>query len=180
MSVAGGIPAFFVNRPTGFDFFDKAGYDETACRSGSAQSGITLGLVGDTVTISSMFDGWGYVHLYSTTPDGDGKLADLDQFAIPEAFDPTKATGHGDLSVHEAATSHTMADIVYFSYYSGGFRVLQIVDDELTEVGAFIDETEDGGNNFWGVQVFSHAGHEYVAASDRDYGLYIFEFNPGG
>ena len=33
-----------------------------------------------------------------------------------------------------------------------------------------------GGNNFWGVQVFQHDGQEYVAASDRDFGLYIFRY----
>jgi len=76
--------------------------------------------------------------------------------------------------------AHAADDIVYFSYYSGGFRVLRIVDDELVEVGAFIDDTGDKGNNFWGVQVFEHEGVEYVAASDRDYGLYIFEYTGEG
>jgi len=40
------------------------------------------------------------------------------------------------------------------------------------EVGRFIDE---GGNNFRGVQTFNSYGRKYVAASDRDSGLYIFE-----
>jgi hypothetical protein len=62
---------------------------------------------------------------------------------------------------------------VYFSYYSGGFRVLKIVNEELVEVGRFIHED---GNNFWGVQVFHHAGQEYVAASDMDHGLFIFRY----
>jgi hypothetical protein len=30
----------------------------------------------------------------------------------------------------------------------------------------------------WGVQVFEHGGVEYVAASDRDDGLYIFRHDP--
>jgi hypothetical protein len=47
------------------------------------------------------------------------------------------------------------------------------VNNELAEVGRFIDE---GGNNFWGVQVFEHEGQEYVAASDMDHGLYIFKY----
>jgi hypothetical protein len=75
--------------------------------------------------------------------------------------------------VHEAATSPTRADLFYFSYYSGGFRVAKIANNKLTEVGHYIDV---GGNNFWGVQVFQHNGQEYVAASDRDYGLYIFRY----
>ena len=81
--------------------------------------------------------------------------------------------GFGDLSVHEVATSAVKDDLAYLSYYSGGFRVLKIVSNQLQEVGHFIDV---GGNNFWGVQVFQSGGQEYVAASDRDYGLYIFRY----
>ena len=145
-----------------------------------------VGATGDSVSISSTFDGWGYVRLFKTDgnfaedADDERKLLETDQFAIPEGHDPDLATGFGDLSVHEAATSHEADDIVYFSYYSGGFRVLRIVDDELVEVGAFIDDELPGGNNFWGVQVFEHEGVEYVAASDRDYGLYIFKYTGEG
>ena len=45
--------------------------------------------------------------------------------------------------------------------------------DALVVVGHYID---GGGNNLWGVQVFQHDGQEYVAASDRDSGLYIFRY----
>ncbi len=187
MLIEGDIPAFFVARSVGFDFLDLP-YDEAACLAGDGSATVptTVGTIGDSVTISSTFDGWGYVRLFATDnnfatdADDERKLTELDQFAIPEAFDPDLATGHGDLSVHEAATSHEAADIVYFSYYAGGFRVLRIVDDELVEVGAFIDDTGDTGNNFWGVQVFEHGGVEYVAASDRDYGLYIFKYTGEG
>jgi hypothetical protein len=187
MLIDGTIPAFFVARSVGFDFLDLA-YNETACLAGdgSVLAGAAVGTIGDEVTISSTFDGWGYVRLFATDgefdEDGDDerKLVELDQFAIPEAHDPNFATGFGDLSVHEAATSHEADDIVYFSYYSGGFRVLRIVDDELVEVGAFIDKTGDTGNNLWGVQVFEDDGVEYVAASDRDYGLYIFKYTGEG
>jgi hypothetical protein len=71
------------------------------------------------------------------------------------------------------ATSHTTDNRAYLSYYAGGFRVIEIQDDQIVEGGAFI---ADGGNNFWGVQVFSHEGRELVAASDRDSGLWIFEY----
>ena len=131
------------------------------------------GQSGDIVTLESFFDGWGYVHLFRNEADGNKKLIELDTFAIPEAMDPDFADGFGDLSVHEAATSPTVNNRIYFSYYSGGFRVLKIVNDELVEVGHYIDV---GGNNFWGVQVFSHEGQELVAASDRDFGLYIFRY----
>jgi len=69
--------------------------------------------------------------------------------------------------------SHEDDRRLYFSYYSAGFRVVDIVDDKLVEVGHNVDP---GGNNFWGVQVFEHADKEYVAASDRDAGLWIFRY----
>jgi hypothetical protein len=74
-------------------------------------------------------------------------------------------------------TSSVDAKLAYFSYYSGGFRVAKInASNKIEQVGHFIDE---GGNNFWGVQTFMHNGEEYVAASDRDFGLYIFKYNGG-
>jgi hypothetical protein len=62
--------------------------------------------------------------------------------------------------------------LVYVSYYAGGFRILQYGRNGLHEVGAFIDE---GGNNFWGVEVHNIGKEQYVLASDRDFGLYIFQ-----
>ena len=173
MSVAGDIPAFSVDRRTGFGFFDTEGsFDEAACLAGAGSEipGVALGATGDVVTVRAFFDGWGYVHLFRNE---NGKMAELDTYAIPQAHDPAFAEGFGDLSVHEVATSQARADLAYYSYYSGGFRVTKIVDDQLVEVGHFIDV---GGNNFWGVQVFEHQGQEYVAASDRDFGLYIFRY----
>jgi hypothetical protein len=172
MSVEGNIPTFGVApRSQGFAIFDVP-YDNAACLAGTgpAQLPVTLGTKGDTLRFSSTFDGWGYVHLFRYE---NGKMDELDTYAIPEAHDPAFASGFGDLTVHEAATSPTRADLVYFSYYAAGFRVAKIADDELTEVGHYIDV---GGNNFWGVQVFQHDGKEYVAASDRDFGLFIFRY----
>ena len=175
MEVAGDLPAFFVTRRDGFGFFDVA-YDHDACLAGdgSVTAPVDVGTVGDFISMSSIFDGWGYVHLYGY---GSGKFSELDTYAIPEAHDPDFAEGFGDLSVHEVAMSPTDARLAYFSYYAGGFRVARIDESggepALEEVGHFIDE---GGNNFWGVQVFEHDGRELVAASDRDFGLYIFEY----
>lgn len=177
MTVDGDVPTFSADRKTGFSFFDKEGeYDHEACLAGgdtlegSLIPGLAQGAVGDVVTITVDFNGWGYVHLFA---NGSGKLTELDTYAIPEAMDPEHASGSGDLSVHEVATSEVQDDLAYFAYYSGGFRVTRIEDGKLVEKGHFIDE---GGNNFWGVQVFQHAGKEYVAASDRDFGLYIFSY----
>jgi hypothetical protein len=175
MTVEGDIPTFGVApRGQGFAIFNAA-YDNAACLAGTgpAQLPVAIGTTGDTLRFTSGFDGWGYVHLYR---NGAGKLAELDTYAIPEAHDPAFVSGFGDLSVHEAATSPTMADLVYFSYYAAGFRVAKIVDEKLVEVGRYIDT---GGNNFWGVQVFQHNAQEYVAASDMDFGLYVFRYTGG-
>jgi hypothetical protein len=172
MTVEGDIPTFGVApRGQGFAIFDVA-YDDAACLAGTGPGRlpVDVGTVGDTLRFEGSFDGWGYVHLFEY---GAGKMAELDTFAIPEAHDQAFVRGFGDLSVHEVATSAVRDDLAYLSYYSGGFRVLQIVGDELTEVGHYIDV---GGNNFWGVQVFQSDGEEYVAASDRDSGLYIFQY----
>jgi len=177
MTVAGTTPTFSVDRGTGLAFFDKP-YDDAACQAGSQSQfpGVALGDVGDTVSFKPYFDGWGYVHLFKNQ---SGKLTDLDQYAIPEAMNSTLATGFGDLSVHEVATSLVDARLAYLSYYSGGVRVARIVEDgqggaALKETGRFIDA---GGSNFWGVEVFrSASGQEYLAASDRDSGLYILKY----
>lgn len=173
MTVEGGRPAVSVDRRTGFSFFDIEGqYSEEACRAGdgTATAPITLGTTGDKITARAFFNGWGYIHLYR---NGTGKLAELDTYAIPEAMDPRFAGDFGALSVHEVATSQRRSDLIYSSYYAGGLRVLRIEKGKLREVGAFIDQ---GGNDFWGVEVFRRGGKEYVAASDRDYGLYIFRY----
>jgi hypothetical protein len=172
MSVEGDIPTFGVApRSQGFAIFNVP-YDEAACLAGDGtqQAPIAIGKVGDNLTFSSYFDGWGYVHLFANT---NGKMAELDTYAIPQAHDPAFADGYGDLSVHEVATSARRADLAYFSYYSGGFRVAKIQRGKLKEVGHYIDS---GGSNFWGVQVFQSGEQEYVAASDRDFGLYIFRY----
>jgi hypothetical protein len=175
MSVTGDVPAFFVTRRDGFGFFDLA-YDHEACLAGdgTVTAPIDVGTVGDFISMNSFFDGWGYVHLYGW---GAGKFTEHDTYAVPEAHDPAFAHDFGDLSVHEVAMSEEDARLAYFAYYAAGFRVARIDESgaspKLEEVGHFIDE---GGNNFWGAQVFRHEGQEYVAASDRDFGLYIFDY----
>jgi hypothetical protein len=129
------------------------------------------------LSFSSYFDGWGYVHLYDRRT-----MAELDTYAIPEAHDPAFADGFGDLSVHEVATSSKDASLAYVSYYAGGLRVIGIDEPtrkkdspRISERAVHIDE---GGNNFWGVETFTVGGKEYVAASDRDLGLYLYEYTP--
>jgi hypothetical protein len=125
-----------------------------------------IGTVGERIEVGSIFDGWGYVHLF----DND-TLEELDTFAIPEAHDPAFSSGFGDLTVHEVATDPDEADRAYLSYYSGGLRALQIVGGELVETGGYLDPN---GNDFWGVETFVRNGRTIILASDRDSGLWIF------
>ena len=44
-------------------------------------------------------------------------------------------------------------------------------------MGGPIRFIDDGGNNFWGVEVHKHPnGQKYVLASDRDSGVYLFQY----
>jgi hypothetical protein len=133
-----------------------------------------VGTRGQNVSVNAEFDGWGYTHLYRNEA---GKMTRLDSYAVPEALDERFATGFGDLSVHEFATDPE-ARLAYSSYYAAGFRVLRFGGARgLRETGRFIDE---GGNNFWGVEQFTARGDRLQALSDRDFGLYIFEYTGPG
>jgi hypothetical protein len=134
-----------------------------------------IGTLGPTVLIRSEFDGWGYVRLLNAKT-----LAEIDAYAIDEAMDPAFATGFGDLSVHEVAVDRFRHGLAYLSYYAGGFRVVKYSPRRLWEVGHYIHED---GNNFWGVQVhrLRHRvqglrGPTLILASDRDSGLWIFQY----
>lgn len=178
MSVEGDIPTFGVApRGQGFAIFGQT-YSDAACLDGTGPAAlpVDIGTVGDELNFAVKFDGWGYVRLFR---NGTGKLVQLDTYAVPEAHDPAFAIGFGDLSVHEVATSPTSPELAYLSYYAAGFRVVEVIDDKLVEVGHFIDDSGERGNNFWGVEVFQSGGDEYVAASDRDFGLYIFRYTGG-
>jgi hypothetical protein len=181
--VEGDIPVIFVGRDAGFALFDQP-FDLTTCLDDTPElAPIPIGTVGDQITgVEAVFDGWGYVHLFGVSIGASSAtLTELDTYAIPEAMDPDFAEGFGDLSVHEVATDPTDPDLAYLSYYAGGLRAIRIVNGELVEVGGYIDPvggvTEAGGNNFWGVEVWTHpeTGEEYILASDRDSGLWIFQ-----
>ncbi|MDQ4133597.1 MAG: hypothetical protein M3179_10425 [Actinomycetota bacterium] len=162
------IPALFVSRTDGFRILGASLDGYTCSEDGSGTLAPPSGTDGANVDVKATFDGWGYIHLFDRETS-----ADLDQFAIPEAFDAHYAHGYGDLSVHEVATDPDQ-DLVYASYYAGGFRVLSYAGGQLTEVGSYIAE---GGNNFWGVEVHKHPnGQKYVLASDRDSGVWIFKY----
>ena len=172
-AIVGERPVVTIARRDGYGLFDlEEQYDEAECRAGTGEelAPIDLGATGDVVTLAAFFNGWGYIHLFDNRL---GKLVELDTFAVREAMDERYASRFGALSVHEVATSRQRDRLVYSSYYDAGFRVLKIKGDRLKPAGEFVGRR---GNDFWGVQVFRHRGQELVAASDRDYGLYIFKY----
>jgi hypothetical protein len=126
------------------------------------------GDLGPDVSAETAFDGWGYIHLFNAAT-----LKELDTYAVPEAKDPAFASGFGALSIHEVTFDPT-ADLAYLSWYDAGFRVVDYSTGQLNEVGRFIDQ---GGNDFWGVQIHKTAtGERLILASDRDSGLYILRY----
>lgn len=180
MAAKGDIPFVFVGRPAGLQLLDVPGIspentDVNACGTAAPAPG-----VGQGVTLVATFDGWGYARLFGTDipalPDQRGSLRQIDTYAVPEAQNPDFATGSGDLSVHEVAMDPDDQGVAYLSYYAAGFRVVKYGQKGITEVASFIDE---GGNNFWGVEVWRNAhGDQYILASDRDFGLYVFRYPP--
>jgi hypothetical protein len=182
MLAEGDIPFLFTSREVGLKLLGVDVSGDAACETLTPDPGTPSA----DVSIQTEFDGWGYVRLFRTKIPGavgqPGSIEQIDTYAIPESQDPAYAVGFGDLSVHEVATDpRPGTKLAYFSYYAGGFRVVEYGNQGIKEVGAFIDE---GGNNFWGVEIHRHAnGQYYVLASDRDFGLYIFQYTgkiPGG
>lgn len=171
MLVTADIPAVFVSRTDGFRILTGGLPGDYTCDDADGTAIPTaVGATGQDVDVKAVFDGWGYVHLYDTET-----MTDIDQYFVPESQDPAFADGFGDLSVHEVATDPAQ-NLAYISYYAAGFRVVSYGPGGLEEVGHYIDE---GGNNFWGVEVHQHPdGQQYVLASDRDSGLYIFQYQP--
>jgi hypothetical protein len=171
MLVAADIPAVFVSRTDGFRIVTGGVPADYECDDvGGTAVPTAIGETGQDVDIKAVFDGWGYVHLYDTET-----MTDIDQYFVPESQDAAYAEGFGDLSVHEVATDPS-ENLAYISYYAAGFRVVSYGPGGLEEVGHYID---DDGNNFWGVEVHEHPnGEKYVLASDRDSGLYIFQYQP--
>lgn len=176
MLAEGDIPYVFTNRLAGLQLLGVAGVTAAnACTTASPAPGSPVA----STTIEAVFDGWGYVRLFATDIPNQrgrpGSITSIDTYAVPESQDEAYAVGFGHLSVHEVAMAPETG-LAYISYYAAGLRVVRYGRGGIQEVGAFIDE---GGNNFWGVEVWhDEHGTEYVLASDRDHGLYVFRYTP--
>lgn len=186
------------NRPDGDAFIDMntggatipAAFTLRAIALGTAQlPGVLLGAArgatpavgarGRDVSVATVFDGWGYAHLYDARTSEE-----LDAYAIPEALDERYAGGNGpassfgDLSIHEFATDPD-TNLAYASYYAGGLRAFAFSRGEgLVPTAKFVDPE---GSNFWGVEQFTTAdGQRLIAGSDRDFGLVILKYTGPG
>jgi hypothetical protein len=173
---AGDAIALFVARSVGFRLIGA--YDSATYSCGDPAKPSTPNpeapREGFPLTVSVTFDGWGYMHLYDNSGND---LTTVDDFAIEEGQDPRYATGFGDLTVHEFATDPDV-NLGYVAHYAGGLRVMSFDQSGLKQVGKFIDV---GGNNFWGVEVVTtSSGDRLIAASDRDFGLYLFKYTGPG
>ena len=172
MLATGDIPFVHVNRVTGLELLGVEGVTTgNACTTPTPAAGTEV----SSTTIESVFEGWGFIRLFGTSIPKQvgqaGSMQQIDTFSRPESQDPAFAEGNGDLSVHEVALDPEER-LAYVSYYGLGFRVLEYGSKGLKEVGAFVEE---GGSNFWGVEVHEIDGRQYVLGSDRDFGLYIFD-----
>lgn len=167
-------PAIFVSRTDGFRLLGVEPPADYACNADGTGTATPAapGAAGVPVDMSAVFDGWGYTHMYRTNLNKGAKMQEVDFYAPREGQLEAFAEGFGDMSVHEVATDPTQ-NLVYVSHYALGLRVLSYDDLGLEEVGAFV---ETGGSNYWGVEVHTIGGKQYVLGSDRDRGLRIFRW----
>jgi hypothetical protein len=172
---AGKIPVSVCTTHTAaHDIFDDAPPEYTMPYDDEAEMA-AIGTVGDRVRATSLFDAWGYAHLYRHEM---GKVARVDSWAVEESLDERFSSGFGDLSIHEHAADPT-ENVSYVAYYAAGARAITFGDQGIDETGVFIDQ---GGNNFWGVEWFNGPGDRdrLAAFSDRDFGLYILRYTGPG
>jgi hypothetical protein len=176
------IPGIFVGHSTGLAIFDADDVSE-----------LTVGDSGAPVSTTVKFDGWGYFHLLDRAT-----LAETGYYAPGQVNDEDYATGFGDLTMHNVEGDQSVAGRAFISWYSLGMRVVETgtgntvrppgddwdaatpaVDDyygeNVTEVGRWIAPE---GSNFWGVHVTEVNGTQYVLGSDRNTGLWVFQYDP--
>ncbi len=130
-----------------------------------------IGDVGERISTTGDFDGWGYAHLLNART-----LQEIDVYAPPEVHDPRFALQNfGDLTAHEVETDRRRGvNLAYFSWYSAGARVTKFGAKGFREVGVYIDPH---GNNFWGVDTVKRGKKRPILLfSDRDFGLFVLKY----
>ncbi len=146
-------------------------FNDTPAYSGAEGADLpAIGTVGEKVKASTVFDGWGYLHLIDAQT-----LDEVDSYAVAEGLDPKYASGYGNLTIHEVKTDPRRGvNLAYLSYYDAGLRVVKFGQNGIEEVGHYIGE---GGNDFWGTFPLRQAqGRPLLLMSDRDSGLWIFRY----
>lgn len=166
----------------------------------------SIDTLGEVATLNAVFDGWGYLHTLNNTSslqtiqvgqDGDSTtvdyLGEMGYYAPAEVADPDLATGAGDLTMHNLEIDPNNPDRMFISWYSLGMRAVEwreghlhtnsngegVMSWNMHEVGRFIAGEEYGesaGSNFWGVHVTEINGETYILGSDRDTGLWVFQW----
>ncbi|HEX6257529.1 MAG TPA: PA domain-containing protein [Euzebyales bacterium] len=192
-----GIPFLFVARSVGYELLGIEGYDPDNCPGGENPALPAVGALGESVSVTAEWDGWGYFHLLDRET-----LDELGYYAPAQVNDPAFAEGFGDLTMHNVEGDPDDPNVAYIAWYSLGMRVVELntgadieppedetgaadweaatpaVDDyygnNVTEVGRWISPD---GSNFWGVTVTEIGGQEYILASDRNSGLHIFQMD---
>jgi hypothetical protein len=165
-------PAIFISRKDGFRLLGVQPPADYTCNEDGTGTATPAG-PSVPVDMSAIFDGWGYTHMYRTDLTKEAKMAEVDIYAPREGQLEAFALDYGDMTVHEVAAD-PKRNLVYVSHYALGMRVLSYDDTGLEEVGVFV---EDGGSNYWGVEVHKIGDQQYILGSDRDRGLRIFRFN---
>lgn len=120
-------------------------------------------------------------------------LGEMGYYAPAEVTDPALATGAGDLTMHNLEIDPSNPNRTFISWYSLGMRAVEwreghlhdnskgegVVSWNMHEVGRFIAGDEYGdaaGSNFWGVHVTEVDGEQYILGTDRNTGLWIFQW----
>lgn len=123
-----------------------------------------------------------------------GYLGEIGYYAPAELTDPALASGAGDLTMHNLEVDLNNPDRTFISWYSLGMRAVEwrpghlhenmkgegVVSWNMHEVGRFIAGEEYGeseGSNFWGIHVTEVDGQQYILGSDRNTGLWIFQWS---
>ncbi len=131
---------------------------------------VPIGTEGERVSSVAEFDGWGWLNMY------DFRTGEyIDAWAPRATLNPNRATGFGDLTVHEIATDMRKgSNLGYLSWYDAGLQVVKWSRNGIRNAGAY---RHAAGNNFWGVSLQKRGNRRpLIYMSDMDSGLWIFKY----